>query len=342
MLFFQKNGDIAECVEAVEDRGVLAYIFATVPTDQLLDVTELTRNPKPFLTVDFEQGNQIFDYYQQRISNNQDPIIKYGQTQIRDGKEAYIKVPRFSSRVPNSFAPEILKEDTMDSTSCQEHPCQPLMSQELLHSSKLHILIDLQQLSTWNEDTYKGEIFSQGGGGKLADPFDFGGGICNPNGAVDPGLIYDMGKNDYSNYLCSLRYSKDRVYNDTTYKSDAKKSSSSAGIVCPKEVPSRLDMNLPSISIPNLKDSVTIKRTVTNVGNDNSIYKLVVKPPRNVAIKVTPDVLKFNAKRKKISFKVKITSTYQRSGKFTFGSLAWSDGKNFVRIPIVVRKKVDG
>ncbi|KAM3232587.1 hypothetical protein P3L10_017946 [Capsicum annuum] len=61
--------------------------------------------------VDFEQGNQIFAYIQHCISNNQDPIIKYGQTQIRDGKEAYIKVPRFSSRVPNSFAPEILKSD---------------------------------------------------------------------------------------------------------------------------------------------------------------------------------------------------------------------------------------
>ncbi|KAF3625577.1 putative ethylene-responsive transcription factor ESR2-like [Capsicum annuum] len=193
----------------------------------------------------------------------------------------------------------------------------------------------------WNEDTYKAEIFSEGTGGDFADPFDFGGGICNPNGAADPGLIYDMEKNDYSNYLCSLGYSYDRVYNVTTYYSDKKNSTSSAGIVCPKVVPSRLDMNLPSISIPNLKDSVTIKRTVTNVGNINSIYKLVVKPPRNVAIKVTPDVLKFNAKTKKISFKVKITSTHQRSGKFTFGSLAWSDGKHFVRIPIAVRKQVD-
>ncbi|PHU15400.1 hypothetical protein BC332_16605 [Capsicum chinense] len=351
MLFFQKNGDIAESVEALEDTGVLAYIFATVPADQLLDVTELTRNPKPFLTVDFEQGNQIFDYYQQRISNNQDPIIKYGQIQIRDGKEAYIKVG-FSSRVPNSFAPEILKSDiaALGVNILVAFPPAlggyngfNIMSGTSMSAPHVAGIVALLKVAhpDWSPAAIRSALMTTGGGGKLADPFDFGGGICNPNGAVDPGLIYDMDRNDYSNYLCSLRYSKDRVYNDTTYKSDAKKSSSSAGIVCPKVVPSRLDMNLPSISIPNLKDSVTIKRTVTNVGNDNSIYKLVVKPPRNVAIKVTPDVLKFNAKTKKISFKVKITSTYQRSGKFTFGSLAWSDGKNFVRIPVVVRKKVD-
>ncbi|KAF3625580.1 putative polygalacturonase-like [Capsicum annuum] len=313
------------------------------------------------------------------ITCNQDPIIKYGQAKILEGKETYIKVPQFSSRGPNSFAPEILKPNIaalgvnilaaypshlggdngfklMSGTSMAAphvaeivallkaaHPdwspaairsaltttvmnCENLTEIDLSNATKLKNvgatylgeaknLERLWLVMSWNEDTYETEIYAEGTGGKLANPFDFGGGICNPNGAADPGLIYDMEKNDYSNYLCS--------------------------IVCPKEVPSRLDMNLPSISIPNLKDSVTIKRTVTNVGNVNSIYKLVVKPPRNVDIKVTPNVLKFNAKTKKISFKVKITSTYQRSGKFTFGSLAWKDGKRFVRIPIAVRKQVD-
>ncbi|KAF3619971.1 putative ethylene-responsive transcription factor ESR2-like [Capsicum annuum] len=109
--------------------------------------------------------------------------------------------------------------------------------------------------TAWNEDTYATEIYTEGTGGKLADPFDIGSGICNPNGAVDPGLIYDMDTNDYSIMFADW---------DT--------------------------------------DSVTLKRTVTNVGNVYSVYKLVVKPPRNTAIKVTPDVLKFNAKIKKISF----------------------------------------
>ncbi|WMV40842.1 hypothetical protein MTR67_034227 [Solanum verrucosum] len=103
-------------------------------------------------------------------------------------------------------------------------------------------------------------------------------------------------------------------------------------------LPSRLDLNLPSISIPNLKNSIIVRRTVTNVGDVNSIYKLVVKSLKNTTIKVNPTVLKFNSNTKKISFEVEIISTYQRKSNFNFGSLAWSDGKHFVRIPIAVRK----
>ncbi|KAM3374760.1 subtilisin-like protease SBT3.9 isoform X2 [Capsicum galapagoense] len=309
--------------------------------------------------------NQILNYFHQCTSNNQEPIIKYGQTKILEGAKTYTKVPSFSSRGPNTFAPEILKPDIaapgvnilaavpphllkgyngfniMSGTSMSApHVAGIVALLKAAHPNWSPAAIKSALVTTaWNEDTYATEIFSEGNGVKLADPFDFGGGICNPNGAADPGLIYDMDRNDYLNYFCSMGYSNDRIYNATTYHSDAKKSSSSAGIVCPKEVPSRLDMNLPSISIPNLKNSVTIKRTVTNVGNANSIYRLVVKPPRNVAIKVTPNVLKFNAKITKISFEVKITSTCPKSSKFTFGSLAWSDGKHFVRIPIAVRKQ---
>ncbi|PHU15397.1 hypothetical protein BC332_16602 [Capsicum chinense] len=355
LLFFQKEDDADMSVMHLKKTALLGYICATLPADQLNGFNQISQNNMSFFMVDFEQGNQIFDYIQHCISNNQDPIIKYGQTKILKGKETYITVPRFSSRRPNSFAPEILKPDIVapaggyngfklasGTSMSAPHVAGIVALLKAAHPNWSPAAIKSALMTTaWNEDTYKAEIFSEGTGGDFADPFDFGGGICNPNGAADPGLIYDMEKNDYSNYLCSLGYSYDRVYNVTTYYSDKKNSTSSAGIVCPKVVPSRLDMNLPSISIPNLKDSVTIKRTVTNVGNVNSIYKLVVKPPRNVAIKVTPDVLKFNAKTKKISFKVKITSTYKRSGKFTFGSLAWSDGKHFVRIPIAVRKQVD-
>ncbi|KAM3239009.1 hypothetical protein P3L10_014042 [Capsicum annuum] len=124
-------------------------------------------------------------------------------------------------------------------------------------------------------------------------------------------------------------------------KNNSTAAAAAGGIICPKEVPSRLNLNLPSIAIPNLKNSVTIRRTVTNVGNNiNAIYKLVVKPPRNTLVKVSPNVLKFNSKIKKISFMVNITSTLQRSNKYNFGSLAWTDDKHYVRIPIAVRKQV--
>ncbi|KAG5579439.1 hypothetical protein H5410_050066, partial [Solanum commersonii] len=350
MLFFQHQEDIAVSLKILKTIGVLAFIVASSPFTQItIGVSSI-----PIFYVDLEQGNQIFAIFN---NVNPNPTIKLGRSEVVEGQDVVLKVPKFSSRGPNAFAPEILKPDVaapgvnivaatlppkgyngfqlMSGTSMAAPHVSGIVA--LLKAAHPHwspaAIKSVLVTTAWNEDTYKSEIFSEGEGNKIADPFDFGGGICNPNGATDPGLVYDMDKNDYLNYLCSLGYSNDKVYNATTEKS------TSSGIICPNEVPSRLDLNLPSISIPNLKNSVTIKRTVTNVGNVNAIYKVVIKPPRNTVIEVSPHILKFDSKTKKISFEVKITSTHQRMSKFTFGSLAWNDGKHLVRIPIAVRKQ---
>ncbi|XP_060180450.1 subtilisin-like protease SBT3.9 isoform X1 [Lycium barbarum] len=361
MLFFQNQIDIIFSLLTLKTTGVLALIVSTPPLNQNIDYNQTHGVPIPFFSVDLEQGNQIFDYFQQCKSNKQDPMIKLGQSEVFEGKKIFLKVPKFSSRGPNSFTPEILKPDVaapgvsvlaavppykgdngfqlLSGTSmAAPHVSGIVALLKAAHPNWSPAAIKSALVTTaWNEDTYRYEIYSEGTGDKLADPFDFGGGICNPNGATDPGLVYDMEKNDYLNYLCSLGYTNDKVHNATTLLSDTK-NSTAAGIICPSEVPSRLDLNLPSISIPNLKNSVIVRRTVTNVGNVNSVYKLVVKPPRNTAIKVSPHVLKFNSKTNKISFEVKITSNHEGRSKFNFGSLSWIDGKHFVRIPIAVRK----
>ncbi|VVA95504.1 unnamed protein product [Arabis nemorensis] len=87
------------------------------------------------------------------------------------------------------------------------------------------------------------QIFAQGSPRKLADPFDYGGGVVK----------------------------------------EAK-----LGTVCMNPKPSVLDFILPSITIPNLKEEVTLTRTLTNVGPLNSVYKIVVEPPLGVQVTVTP------------------------------------------------------
>ncbi|PHU04264.1 hypothetical protein BC332_25086 [Capsicum chinense] len=364
MLLFPKEDDITASLLTLNTTGVLAFIVAISPTDKIWDYNKLIDVPIPFIAIDLEQGNQIFDYFLQCKSNNQDPMIKLGRSKVVEGNDIPLKVAKFSSRGPNSFTTEILKPDVAapgvsilaavcplkgnngfqiysGTSMATPHVAGIVGLLKVAHPNWSPAAIKSALVTTaWNEDTYRSEIYSEGTGGKIADPFDFGGGICNPNGATDPGLVYDMDKNDYMNYLCSLGYSNDKVYNATTYFSKTK-NSTAAGIICPHEVPSRLDLNLPSISIPNLKNSITVRRTVTNVGDSNSIYKLVVNPPKNTAIKVSPHILKFSSQTKKISFEVTITSTQQRASKFNFGSLAWADGKHFVRIPIAVRKQAD-
>lgn len=164
---------------------------------------------------------------------------------------------------------------------------------------------------------------------KLADPFDYGGGIVNPNKAADPGLVYDMGMADYIQYLCSMGY------NDSSISGLAQQPTK-----CPSEPPSMLDLNLASITIPNLRNSVTVSRTVTNVGPINSTYKALVQAPMGVEVILRPSVLAFNSTTKKFTFSVTFVTTHKVQGEYYFGSLSWSDGIRVVASPISVRTEI--
>lgn len=182
--------------------------------------------------------------------------------------------------------------------------------------------------TAWTSDSYSIPIYTEGSPHKLADPFDFGGGIANPNAAACPGLIYDMAINDYVHYLCAMEY-KDSDISKLTGEP----------VVCPVDKAiSLLDLNLPSITIPNLRHSTTLTRTVTNVGPTNSVYSVVVEPPVGMHVLVYPPVLVFNSMTKSVSFKVTVTSLiHQFDGEYYFGSLVWCDGVHHVRSPIAVR-----
>ncbi|KAL5214810.1 hypothetical protein ABZP36_003962 [Zizania latifolia] len=150
---------------------------------------------------------------------------------------------------------------------------------------------------------------------KIADPFDYGGGFIDPSRAVDPGLAYDVDPKDYTALDCDY-----------------------ANSICESEY---LNLNLPSIAIPNLKAPTSVVRTVTNVGQADAVYKVIVQSPPGVQISVEPSVLIFSQGKNKHSFKVTFNMTHKVQGSYLFGSLAWHDGgSHYVRIPIAVRPVV--
>ncbi|KAF3323859.1 Subtilisin-like protease SBT3.3 [Carex littledalei] len=97
-------------------------------------------------------------------------------------------------------------------------------------------------------------------------------------------------------------------------------------------------LNLPSIAVPDLKEIVSVWRTVTNVGPTNSTYRAFVQPPAGVSVFVEPNLLSFNSNKSIERFKVTFVANRKVQGSNTFGSLTWCDGSNHsVRIPIAVR-----
>uniref|UniRef100_A0A5B7BDU8 Putative subtilisin-like protease SBT3.5 n=1 Tax=Davidia involucrata TaxID=16924 RepID=A0A5B7BDU8_DAVIN len=107
-----------------------------------------------------------------------------------------------------------------------------------------------------------------------ATPFDMGSGFVNATAALDPGLIFDLGYNDYMSFLCGINGSAPVVLNYT-------------GQSCGVSTMNGTDLNLPSITIVKLNQSRMVQRTVTNIAR-NEAYSVGWSAPYGVSVKVTP------------------------------------------------------
>ncbi|KAJ3679065.1 hypothetical protein LUZ60_017076 [Juncus effusus] len=160
-----------------------------------------------------------------------------------------------------------------------------------------------------------------------ANPFSYGSGHVNPNGAMDPGLVYDLTITDYLNFICAIGYNSTQfaMFETNPYK-------------CPSKPLKFEDLNYPSITITNFTSSVRVSRTVKNVGQPGT-YTARVVSPTGVRVTVKPKFLKFENVGEEKKFKIKFNKINNGTimSDYVFGSLTWSDGKHYVRSPLVVK-----
>ncbi|XXG76250.1 hypothetical protein AAC387_Pa08g0639 [Persea americana] len=335
--------------DIVKAAGGVGLIFANYFTYYISPCDDL-----PCIEVDYDVGAQLLSF----IRSSRKPMVKLSPSKTLIGKPLSVKIARFSSRGPSSLSPEILKPDVAapgvnvlaamspknifdidaydgfafgsgTSMACP-HVAGIVGLLKSLHPSWSPAAIRSALTTTASTTDTSGEpIFTIGDAQKLAGPFDFGGGIVNPNRASDPGLIYDMGVTDYVHYLCSIGYNNSAISKLTLHPS-----------ICPNKTPSILNLNLPSITVPNLRSSVTITRTVTNVGPIDSTYVTSVEQPFGVKVAVRPQALVFNSTVKKLSFTITLSSSHKTIGQYYMGSLSWSDGIHKVTSPISVRTEI--
>ncbi|KAA8539843.1 hypothetical protein F0562_026535 [Nyssa sinensis] len=154
--------------------------------------------------------------------------------------------------------------------------------------------------------------------GAPSNPFDHGAGHINPLKALDPGLIYDIGAQDYFEFLCTqdLTPTELEVFAKFSHRS------------CQHSLANPGDLNYPAISavFPEYSNIsvTTLHRTVTNVGPPVSNYHVVVSPFKGVFVKVEPEKLNFTRKYQKLSYKVTFTIKSRQTAPET-GSLVWKD-----------------
>ncbi|CAN4127479.1 unnamed protein product [Withania somnifera] len=163
-----------------------------------------------------------------------------------------------------------------------------------------------------------------------ADVLATGAGHVNPSKANDPGLIYDIEPSDYIRYLCGLNYTDRQVGTFLQRKANC------------SEITSILEgqLNYPSFSIRVRVNSTAqvYSRTVTNVGQAYSTYRVEIDSPPGLDVKVEPTTLVFSEVKQKLSYQVTFTplATIPNT-TFNQGSLRWISEKHIVRSPMAVR-----
>lgn len=146
--------------------------------------------------------------------------------------------------------------------------------------------------------------------------FRQGAGHVKPNSAANPGLVFDSNINDWLGFLCGTQLPASYCM------------SSGIPVISPS------NFNGASIAISALPGSMTVTRTVTNVGAKGTYT--VSFSGAGISASVSPATFTLNPGQKQI-LQITITRTDAPLNSYTGGQLTWTDGTHSVRIPVVAR-----
>ena len=165
-------------------------------------------------------------------------------------------------------------------------------------------------LMTTGGDTYPD---AQAGDLRGQLPFGQGAGQITPNGANDPGLVYNATQADYKKYMCGAGVSTE----------------------CATGTMLGYNLNMASIAVGNVLGSVVVNRSVTNVGDTAATYTASAAMT-GYTVAVSPSTLTL-APNETRAFTVTLTKTNAPLNAWQYGSLKWTDGTHVVRSPIIAR-----
>lgn len=294
----------------------------------------------------------IFDYIKSTVS----PVAYISPTRTELNTKPAPVMTSFSAQGPNRVTPDILKPDitapglnilaayslartATDSPSDDKHVPFNILSGTSMSTPHIAGVAALLKGAhpDWSPAAIKSAIMTtairvdnakepiKDAQLQRAGPFSYGAGHVNPNVAGNPGLVYDLSVNDYYLFFCSLNFNSIQI-----------KAITGQAFHCPVPQPKTHNLNYPSIAISELKGSVIVQRTVTNMAEGSATYKAKVESPDGVSVTVEPKELQFYKKGEKKAFSVTLTALKSSGGEYVFGFLAWENAQYVAASSIVV------
>ncbi|XP_031106433.1 subtilisin-like protease SBT1.4 [Ipomoea triloba] len=313
----------------------------------------------PAANVDETAGKEIHEY----IKSDPSPTatIIFRGTVIGSSPSAP-RVASFSSRGPNLITFGILKPDViapgvniLAGWTGANSPSESEMDQRRVefniisgtsmscpHVSGLAALLRKAH-PTWSPAAIKsalmttaytvdnaGNNFIDQASGDKSNAYIHGAGHVDPNRAMDPGLIYDLGVNDYVAFLCTIGYDKNQT--SLFVKDPSKVNCSVQNLGTPGS------LNYPAFSVVfSDQNEIKYKRSVKNVGSEKYVvYEVKVNAPLGVQVSVSPTKLVFDEKADTLSYEITFTNVNSGGYDNSYGSIAWEDGVHTVSSPIAV------
>lgn len=155
------------------------------------------------------------------------------------------------------------------------------------------------------------------------NPFDYGAGHIVPSDAMSPGLVFELGNDDYDAYACGIA-------------SPAVDQARCDGLAAAGFSFFARDLNQPSISLSRLASQETVTRRVSNPGDEAGVYSVQVSAPSGIRVDVSPPSLSL-APGETASYDVTITYETGPLDLWRFGSMTWVGEDSDVRSAIAVK-----
>ncbi|XP_043711864.1 subtilisin-like protease SBT4.15 [Telopea speciosissima] len=345
------KGKIVYCYMAdpysVSGLHTAGFINAAVSNDTLIDTAYDFATPTVYVDANLDA---LIDRY---INTTRNPLAVIYKSYVQR-QPASPFLASFSSRGPDTISRSLLKPDisapgvdilaswTMLATPTGSDDDKRHYHYNIISGTSMscpHVAAVATYIKTfrphWSPAAIKSALITTGdpqGGLLHLDGLGYGAGQIDPVRAVQPGLIYDLDLNSYISYLCK------EGYNETTLGL----LSGTKDLSCKGKIEEGYDgLNYPSMNL-NLENnkhiSAVFKRTVTNVGFPNSVYKATVKTPPGLNVKVIPNTLIFKSLQEKKTFKVVMKGAVLKGNdtRVLEASLEWNDKWHKVRSPILV------